>query len=580
MIKDIDSAPLDAVKNYHPWKRYFARYTDLFIAGWSMMIALYLFLLYPEEPASMLLFMGVLVPAVTIIFWIPIEALFISVFGATPAKWMFGITISDEDGSNLSYLAALRRTLNLWWNGAALFIPIVNLGAHILAYKRLMNDGTTYWDSKSNSVAHCKDWGIIRTFFAVTFSLFFLNSTAQILGKSISSSFMLIDTLSMSFIGSTIIGVFAVLVLASIKIINHIRKNKTSPLNEENKLVSINKSMTSKEVDVVAGVSTNKSENAAQENEQLSGTASVKLFSFMLFSILASIFIIGIIPLLIIVASIYVTRKDKDVGAIRRSRERIKIYYYIVATIAAIVTIFFAYNNSTNTMTAGLINTSPNTYTDTYGVKYALHKNKELIKEYFHLIDSRIITPETAISVVKKSNESNAYYIELAIPNHDKIKLGHPYSYYSYCLELIRFNAFGGCRDLDFRWEKPEISIMLEALSNEKAFNQYIASIEDAHTQSTKDRLIFLFVFSGIMLILIRVVPIIILQVYDKLFYAPIAQHKHWAANIKSPLLNSKNNTQPAYTLTKEIKELHHLYTNGAIDESEFKSAKKKLLKI
>lgn len=151
---------------HHPWRRFFARTVDLLSIALLTPFFLLFFItsLFPDWSASLLkifsnpIFGGVLL----YIFWMPIEAAFLTFWGATPSKWIFGIRVARKTGEKLSYSDALKRTLSVWIQGDGFGIPFVSLFTRFFAYRHLTKTGTTVWDDNVKSVVSHKKWGIMR----------------------------------------------------------------------------------------------------------------------------------------------------------------------------------------------------------------------------------------------------------------------------------------------------------------------------------------------------------------------------------------------------------------------------------
>jgi uncharacterized RDD family membrane protein YckC len=96
------------------------------------------------------------------LIWIPAEAAFLSRFGATPTKWLFGIRVVHSSGQFLSYSQALKRSFLVWIQGMGLGIPFVALFTQLFAYRRLTTTGMTLWDTSTSAVVTHKQWGVLR----------------------------------------------------------------------------------------------------------------------------------------------------------------------------------------------------------------------------------------------------------------------------------------------------------------------------------------------------------------------------------------------------------------------------------
>ncbi|MDR0588623.1 MAG: RDD family protein [Burkholderiales bacterium] len=192
------SPPVDQSRSfwgghYHPWRRYWARTVDLLTAGLLLffvlvvIVSFVLGLLMPEKMTVILeiieedgssfqsmttLFGGILLG----LLWIPVEAAFLSWLGFTPAKWLFGIKVTQPNGELLSFSRALRRSFYVYFAGLGLMLPLVSLITQLLSYRKLTKTGTTFWDKSCDTIVHHQKWGALRTIlcFVITLGLFFL----------------------------------------------------------------------------------------------------------------------------------------------------------------------------------------------------------------------------------------------------------------------------------------------------------------------------------------------------------------------------------------------------------------------
>jgi len=159
---------------YHPWRRYFARNIDVLTSG----LVAFIFMLYIIDrflPEKALLINKALdndfVSAFTMYaLWIPIEAIFLSLLGTTPAKWIFGISISKKDNSKLSFFDALHRSFLVWLGGVGLGIPIYTIFTNYSSYQKLTVSGETSWDKEIRTVVAHKKWGVFRTISVIIFT--------------------------------------------------------------------------------------------------------------------------------------------------------------------------------------------------------------------------------------------------------------------------------------------------------------------------------------------------------------------------------------------------------------------------
>ncbi|MFQ5480289.1 MAG: RDD family protein [Thermodesulfobacteriota bacterium] len=151
---------------YHPWRRFFARTIDLFFISIIFIVTFLTIgsLLFPRTVSVLIEALGnpLISGVVVYVLWVPVEAFFIYRRGATPGKWLFGISVLDASGQTLTYPDALQRTFLVWIKGDGLGIPIVALITRIFAYKRLMRTGTTLWDTAMGSVVTHSEFSMLR----------------------------------------------------------------------------------------------------------------------------------------------------------------------------------------------------------------------------------------------------------------------------------------------------------------------------------------------------------------------------------------------------------------------------------
>ncbi len=79
-------------------------------------------------------------------FWIPIEALLLSICGVTPGKAICGIRVRSELAGRIHPRAAVDRSLSVWVFGISGGFPIAYLVAMEQAYRDLTERGETGWD--------------------------------------------------------------------------------------------------------------------------------------------------------------------------------------------------------------------------------------------------------------------------------------------------------------------------------------------------------------------------------------------------------------------------------------------------
>lgn len=154
----------------HPWRRFFARSCDLivFATTWSILLWLVIAMVSPESADGVFAIENpVLGPALVYGAWLPLETLLISLTGATPSKWIFGISVADRSTqAKLSISRSGKRAAGAFLAGDGAGISILTLVCRVLAYRRLRASGSTLWDDFAGSTVRHRRWGVPRTIAA------------------------------------------------------------------------------------------------------------------------------------------------------------------------------------------------------------------------------------------------------------------------------------------------------------------------------------------------------------------------------------------------------------------------------
>jgi uncharacterized RDD family membrane protein YckC len=156
-----------------PWVRCFARYVDIIAAVvlFSFVLAFTLPGIYDDPGGEYALVLLALVG------WIFVEAQLLAWWGTTPGKALLRTRVLNADGSHLSYGAALKRGLHVWWAGLGLGIPLITIITMLVARRRLLDEGRTSWD-RGHQVLHAPigpgRWSLLALIFLAVFFFSFL----------------------------------------------------------------------------------------------------------------------------------------------------------------------------------------------------------------------------------------------------------------------------------------------------------------------------------------------------------------------------------------------------------------------
>ena len=123
-----------------PWVRMWARTIDVVLIAFTIGVGLAL--VYPEALEIPEMLLNILVLAATTV----VEAAMFALFGTTPGKAIFRITVRKTDGSRMNFIEAWVRSLLVFVKGMGLGIPLAALITQIVAYSKLSSEGVTSWD--------------------------------------------------------------------------------------------------------------------------------------------------------------------------------------------------------------------------------------------------------------------------------------------------------------------------------------------------------------------------------------------------------------------------------------------------
>lgn len=159
----------------HPVRRYIARVFDL-----SLIIALmraFLIMVIRIRPCSDL-FIDAFIPIISYIVSIPVEALWLHLWGTTPGKWLMGMKLEDPNGGKLPFRSALNREVDVLIAGYGFYVPIFVLIRLYISYRSVIRGEGTEWDYKAEiQYQNPPVWKVILT--VISFStILLLNVTA------------------------------------------------------------------------------------------------------------------------------------------------------------------------------------------------------------------------------------------------------------------------------------------------------------------------------------------------------------------------------------------------------------------
>lgn len=146
-------------KNTRAWIRLWARFFDIYLIVRLLVLAIVFIPGLNKLPGS-------IIALVLIFSWIFVEPLVLSLTGTTPGKWLLSTNVAQSSGQPISYAKALLRSVNVWWRGLGIGIPLVAIITMALAHRRLKESGTTSWDQDGDFVVTHKPIVAVRAFIA------------------------------------------------------------------------------------------------------------------------------------------------------------------------------------------------------------------------------------------------------------------------------------------------------------------------------------------------------------------------------------------------------------------------------
>lgn len=155
----------------HPWRRFWARYLDVFT--FSIVFGIFLAFFLPSILDQSEVFLSMLI----LFIWIFAEAALLDTWGTTPGKWLLRISVQGPTGKP-HFSEALNRSFAVWFRGLGFGIPLVSLFTMSAAYNRLKKEGTSSWDQDGQFVVSHGNVGFIRTsvvILVIAFLFFVLN---------------------------------------------------------------------------------------------------------------------------------------------------------------------------------------------------------------------------------------------------------------------------------------------------------------------------------------------------------------------------------------------------------------------
>ncbi|WP_419954218.1 RDD family protein [Neobacillus niacini] len=147
--------------NGRPYVRYLARFFDLSLFSITFILSVsILFPAFIEETSNLYIFI------VSLILWIIVEPVIISIFGNTFGRAFLSIKIKSVNGEKLNFKTVFKRSFFVNILGMGFGIPIVNFICFFFSYRDLKGHGMSTWDYKIGTVILYGKVSMSRLFIA------------------------------------------------------------------------------------------------------------------------------------------------------------------------------------------------------------------------------------------------------------------------------------------------------------------------------------------------------------------------------------------------------------------------------
>lgn len=170
-----------------PWRRFFARFIDLWVIGLPtvFLVAFFLAPLWPgfalwlQQPGADVALGFLVIPLVLVI-----EAGIFGLFGTTLGKGLLGIHVKTSTAQKPSFSEYLSRQHRVYWYGLGTGFPLVSFFTYVRQYRRLKAGKTASYDEGLFTVT-AEKIGFLRSAVAVTVvaALVVINSILQMISS-------------------------------------------------------------------------------------------------------------------------------------------------------------------------------------------------------------------------------------------------------------------------------------------------------------------------------------------------------------------------------------------------------------
>ncbi len=156
----------DTYPNGRPFVRYIARLFDLSLFSLFLITLVSIF-----SPKFVVASSPIFIFILSLILYILVEAIILSIFGNTLGKFILNARIRTMTGEPITFIMALKRSILVTAVGMGFGIPLINLICSYFSYFDLRKNGKSTWDQHIGTVVLYGQVNLARILFVSLFSL-------------------------------------------------------------------------------------------------------------------------------------------------------------------------------------------------------------------------------------------------------------------------------------------------------------------------------------------------------------------------------------------------------------------------
>lgn len=140
-------APKGPYPNGRPFVRYLARFFDLSLFSFILITCVTIF-----SPKFIIDSSAVFIFILSLILYILVEAVILSIFGNTLGKALLNTRLKTVTGEPINFITALQRSIFVNAAGMGFGVPLINIICFLFSYSDLTKHGMATWDKQLGTV--------------------------------------------------------------------------------------------------------------------------------------------------------------------------------------------------------------------------------------------------------------------------------------------------------------------------------------------------------------------------------------------------------------------------------------------